>query len=88
MVSFIGSNPIKELVSAIVRELIYLHCLKQWRIPSHGLPWFFIGEVRINISDVRDTVYNRHKRNFDLFIDKQLPINWREKWMLLDLINV
>ena len=88
MVSFIGSDSIKELVSTIVCELIYLYGLKKRRIPSHGLPWFFIGEVRINISDVRDTVYNRHKRNFDLSIEELLPINRGEKWMLLDLINI
>ena len=88
MVSFIGSNSIKELVPTIVCELIYLYALKKRRIPSQGLPWFFIGEVRIDISNVCDTVYNRHKRNFDLFIDKQLPINCGEKWMFLDLINV
>ena len=75
MVSFVGSDSIKELVSTIVCELIYLYGLKKRWIPSHGLPWFFIGEVRIDISNVRETMHNRHKRNFDLFIDEQLPIN-------------
>ena len=88
MVSIICFKSVQILISPIISELINLDSLKQRWISLKSLSWHLIGELRIYVSYVCDSMHNWYERYFHLSIKQQFPIDRREKWMWLDLFNI
>ena len=81
MVSIVCFKSSQILISPIIRELINLNCLKQRRVSLKSLSWHLVGELRIDVSYICDSMHNWYERYFDLSVEQQFPIDRREKWM-------